>query len=268
MTADFSRLLDDLEGGSDTGSSPPVSSVRRVVIVLLDTSFSMTLPANEAEAGTAPPVRRIDMLNGQLREWLPMVRDAGHGTLRDVEFAVVAFGGRGTAPVTGSAPGARERWHEDAPPAGRGVFVAAADLQLPELAAFGTTHLVTAVNLALDLGEARVRSLAGRGIGAEQVRILLFGDGGSYDKDQPADALRSVTARLDRQRSQGRACLFAFGPPGADEAVLRALAGDDGYVPLGDFDFGKLLELIFRAAAARDPLAAIRREFGGTEPGP
>lgn len=257
---DFSRTSDLYASLGDIQPSAATYS-RRVVIMLLDVSASMSFTVADRGADGRPR-RRIDLLNEQLRRWLPTVREEGQGQLRDVEMAVITFSGRGLRPVTGDASRSRDRWHEDG-----GVFVRAADLDVDDLEAFGTTPMVTAINLALDLGDARTRYLASQNLQTGQVRILMFGDGGSYDKDLPIDAWRTAARRIADLRDQRRVQFFAFGPPGSDESVLRALAGDEGYVPLAEFDFEKLLDLILRATSADDPFEAIREQFGWGEPG-
>ena len=257
---DFSRTSDLYASLGDIQPNVATYS-RRLVIMLFDVSASMSFTvADERDSGH--PRRRIDLLNEQLRRWLPTVREEGRGQLRDVEMAVITFSGRGVRVVTGDASRPRDQWHEDG-----GVFVRAADLDLDDLEAFGTTPMVTAINLALDLADARARYLASQNLQTGQVRILMFGDGGSYDKDLPIDAWRTAARRIAALREQRRVQFFAFGAPGADESVLRALADDEGYVPLVDFDFEKLLELILRASSADDPFEAIREQFGWEEPG-
>jgi len=258
--ADFSRAADLYARLGDIQPNAATYS-RRVVIMLLDVSASMSFTVAD-ERGAGRPRRRIDLLNEQLHRWLPSVREEGRGQLRDVEMAVITFSGRGVHPVTGDASRPRDQWHEDG-----GVFVRSADLDLGELEAFGTTPMVTAINLALDLSDARTRYLARQNLQTGQVRILMFGDGGSYDKDLPSDAWRTAAQRIDALRDQRRVQFFAFGAPGADESVLRALAGNEGYVPLVDFDFERLLDLILRATSADDPFEAIREQFGWEEPG-
>jgi uncharacterized protein YegL len=222
---------------------------RRIVIVLFDLSTSMSfLKADQ---------RPIDMLNKQLRTWLPSVREEGARQLRDVEFAVLTFSGHGVRFITGDQTRPRERAHEDG-----GAFVRAAELDFGPLEAFGTTPMVEAINAALDLGEARVRYLAGQHLQTGQVRILMFTDGSPYERDLPADAWRTAAARVTAAREQKRIQFFAFGAPGADEKVLRAMSGDQGYIPLAEFDFGALLDLILVATSADDPFGAIREQLG------
>lgn len=230
---------------------------RRVVIVLLDLSATMGYPIAGGDA-TRPPQRRIDILNNTLQTWLPKVREEGLARLRNVEMAVITFGGAGVRAVTASASLPRDRWHEDG-----GAFVPAAELDLGSLDAFGTTPMVEAINVSLDLGDARVRHLAGRRVQAEPVRIVMFGDGRANDRRLPADAWRSAAQRIAMLRRQRGVQFFAFAAPGADEAVLRALAGDDdGYVPFAEFDVERLLELILRATADEDPYEGVRRKYG------
>lgn len=253
--SELSRSLADVVPNTD-------SYRRRVVIILLDLSASMSFPADVPVPDGETRPRRIDLLNQQLRGWLPAVRDQGQGPLRDVEFAVIAFSGRGVRLLTGSQPEPGPRTHEDG-----GAFVPAAELEVGDLTAFGTTPMVAAVSLALDLATARVSYLADqRQLQTGQVRIVMFTDGSPFDRDLPADAWQGAAERVLAARATRRVQFFAFGAPGADETVLRAMSGDKGYFPLANFDFAKLLDLILVASSADDPFAAIREELGWEEP--
>ena len=222
---------------------------RVVVIVLFDLSSSMSFLI----AGRRP----IDLLNKRLREWLPSIRKKGHGELRDAEFAVITFSGRGVQLITGDRSRPRERAHEDG-----GAFVPAAELDFGTLEASGTTPMVEAINFALDLGEARARYLAGQGLHAVQVRILMFTDGEPNERDLPPGAWQAAVARVAAAREERPVQFFALETPEADATVLHELAGDEGYIPLGQFDFAKLLDIIFVASAVPDPYKAIREQFG------
>jgi len=251
LTSDLYESLGDVALNSATYR-------RRVVIVLLDLSTSMSFLTGPADSRKP----RIELLNEQLRQWLPEVRRQGAGSLRDVEFAVVSFSGRGVRLLTGpeSRPGPHA--HEDG-----GAFIAASDLDLGALEAFGTTPMVEAINLALDLGAARVSYLAQeRQLQTGQVRIVMFTDGSPFDRDLPEDAWRAAAERIRTARNQRHIQFFSFGAPGADETVLRAMSGDQGYFPLTDFDFAKLLDLVLVASSADDPFAAIREELGWEVP--
>jgi uncharacterized protein YegL len=250
---DFSLVSDLHDSLGDI--SPNVATYRRrVVIILFDLSTSMSF--------TVGGRRRIDLLNEQLREWLPMVRREGSGQLRDVEIAVITFSGRGVQIITGDPTIPRAQAHTNG-----GAFVSAADLQIGELEAFGTTPMVEAINLALELAEARVRYLAEENLQTGRVRILMFTDGGPFDRDLPADAWRTAASHVIAAAEQGRIQFFAFGAPGADETVLREISGDPGYIPLAEFDFAKLLDLILIATSADDPYLAIRDQLGWEESG-
>jgi uncharacterized protein YegL len=257
--ADFSQAS-DLYASLDDVVPNSASYRRRIVIVLLDLSTSMSFLTGPAD-NRRP---RIDLLNEQLRQWLPQVRRQGADSLRDVEFAVIAFSGHGVRFLTGGEPRPGPHGHEDG-----GAFVAAADLDVGKLAAHGTTPLVEAVSLALDLGAARVGYLAReRQLQTGQVRIVMFTDGSPpFDRDLPADAWQAAAERVSTARSQRHIQFFTFGAPGADEAVLRAMSGDRGYFPLTGFDFAKLLDLILVASSADDPVAAIWDELGWEVPG-
>lgn len=248
---DFSRAV-DVYASLDDIQPNTATYRRRIVIVLFDVSTSMSF--------TVGGQRRIDLLNEQLRQWLPMVRNEGRGQLRDVEIAVITFSGRGVRLVTGDTSRPRDQAHLDG-----GAFVPAAALEVGDLEAFGTTPMVEAISLALDLAEARARYLAEQRLQTGRVRILMFTDGGPFDRDLPADAWRAAAARIGTLQEQGRVQFFAFGAPGADEGLLRVMTGDKGYVPLADFDFAKLLDLILVATSADDPFMAIRDQLGWDE---
>jgi uncharacterized protein YegL len=251
LMSDLDRSLDDVEPNTE-------SYRRRIVIVMLDLSTSMAYPTGPSD-NRRP---RIDLLNEQLRQWLPDVRRQGASSLSDVEFAVISFSGRGVRFLTGPEPKPGPHAHEDG-----GAFTAAADLDFGALEALGTTPMVEAVNLALDLGSARVNYLAQeqhRQTG--QVRIVMFTDGSPFDRDLPLDAWRGAAERVGSARAQRHIQFFSFGAPGADEEVLRGLSGDEGYFPLADFDFATLLDLILVASSADDPFTAIREELGWEVP--
>jgi uncharacterized protein YegL len=250
---DSARLGDFYASLNDSVSGDIVLNAdargRVVVIVLFDLSTSMSFPV----AG----IRPIDLLNKRLREWLPGIRRKGHGELRDAEFAVITFSGRGVRLITGDRSCPRERAHEDG-----GAFVPAAELDFGTLEAFGTTPMVEAINFALDLGEARVRYLAGQSLETGQARILVFTDGEPYERNPQADAWPAVVARVAAARAGRRIQFFALGTPEADETALRELAGDEGYIRLAELDFDKLLDIVLVASAAPDPYKAIREKFG------
>ncbi|KUN84202.1 vWA domain-containing protein [Streptomyces griseoruber] len=240
--------FDEMFGGSadptDDIDLHPGTYHRRVVILLIDVSGSMRF----AEKGTRP----IDELNRSLRAWLPDIRRQGEGPLRAVEFAVVTFGGDGVRAVTGDPRRPEAELAEDG-----GVFVPAAELDLGDLTASGTTPMVEALEFALRLGDRRVEHLADRhGLQTGQVRLILFSDGAPND-ELPADAWRSVADLIATRRRQRRLLFLAFGAPGADEEILRTLATDRGYIPLTDLDFAALLDLVLVATSADDPYTAV-----------
>jgi uncharacterized protein YegL len=255
--ADFRLAGDEFARLGDITPNP-VSIRRRVVIVLLDLSTSMSFPAGPADH----PRPRIELLNEQLLEWLPAVRRQGADSLRDVEFAVISFSGHGVRFLTGGEPQPGPRSHEDG-----GAFIPAADLELDALEAFGTTPMLEAVNLALDLGAARVNYLAREHqLQTGQVRIVMFTDGSPYDRDLPEDEWQAVAERVRASSAQRHVQFFAFGVTVIDDTKLRAMSGDEGYFPLADFDFAKLLDLILLATSADDPFATIRDVFGWEVP--
>ncbi|HUC55973.1 MAG TPA: hypothetical protein VMA95_01120 [Streptosporangiaceae bacterium] len=227
---------------------------RVVVIVLFDLSSSMSFLI----AGRRP----IDLLNKRLREWLPSIRKKGNGELRDAEFAVITFSGHGVRVITGDRSRPRERAHEDG-----GAFVPAALLDFGVLEASGTTPMVEAINCALDLGEARVRYLADQSLPGVQVRILMFTDGEPNERDLPPGAWQAAVARVFAARERGPVQFFALGTPDADPTVLRELAGQEGYIPLGQFDFARLLDIILVASTVPDPYKTIREQFGWEDRG-
>lgn len=238
----------DNQGETGPGPGHSFSVGPRVVVVLLDVSNSMAFPV----AGR----RRIDVLNERLQEWLPLIREAGRGKLRQAEIAVVTFGGRGVRPVTGRSSGPASSWPGDG-----GVFVSLVDLDVGELVAYGGSPLAEAIETALGLAEARVRHLAGQHVQAGPARVLMLADGGSYDARLSTDVWEPAAARVAALRARDEVQFFAFGVPGASEPVLQAIAGE-GYAPLLESGFGNLLDLILRATAAEHPLDAVRKRFG------
>src|SRR5262249_22777396 len=195
---------------------------RRLVALLLDTPASMA--ANQIDGQ-----RAIDVLNAELAAWLPKVRAEGLSNLRDVEFVVVTFGVSGVAVVSGR----KESSAEDG-----AAFVPAARLTLDPLAAGGATPMTEAVELALTLLETRpeyVQTVHSQQVG--QPRMILVSDGGPTDAEgNDSDEWRHLARRLQQWRDGGRLQLFAFGVPGVDDAVMRALATDECYFRLEELD--------------------------------
>ncbi|GGN18234.1 uncharacterized protein YegL [Actinoplanes campanulatus] len=218
----------------------------RFVTLLLDTSDSM----RTTETGGVPA---IVALNRQLAAWLPAVRAAGAGALRGVEFAVVTYGLGGVLVVSGDGtPSAADG----------GAFVPAARLEIPELTAGGASPMVAAIDLALHLLEER-RALAP---GPAASRIILVGDGAPTDfEGNPSDEWRPLARRLARARGHRRTQIFAFGLPGADDTVMRALATDDGCFELPGLDLAGLLGAVLAASAEETDFSEVRR-FLSTQP--
>ncbi|MBL7252710.1 vWA domain-containing protein [Paractinoplanes lichenicola] len=240
--------LDDFEPNEE-------SHRRRLVLLLFDLSGSMGVTRNA--------VRPVDSLNTHIERWLPQVHERGADELRNVEFAVLTFGSK---TVRLHAPGGRVEFGEDgAATTGQvpqdGGFMPAAKLRIDRFTAGGTTPMVSALRVALRLGDERAAALGAAGVTTGPVRLILFTDGSPNDKNLPRDAWHEVAADLAERREKRRTHLLAFGVPESDDRVLRALAGDRGYFPLSGFDFGKLLELITIASSAHDPYDGLRSLF-------
>jgi uncharacterized protein YegL len=239
-------MFDDDEEPDDPGFVTDTHR-RRFVALLIDTSQSM---------GTtrADGIPAIDALNRRIGDWLPKVRAEGRGALRDVEFVVITFGAGGVLVASGSG----EPSAEDG-----GAFVPADRLHIGELAAGGATPMVDAVDLALDLLEERrqrVQQVHGQQTGSP--RLILVGDGEPTDfEGNPTEDWRRLAKRLERARKQLRTRLFAFGVPGVDDDVMRALATDSGYFRLADFDLKKLLDLVLVATAEQTDFEDVRKLF-------
>lgn len=223
---------------------------RRLVALLLDTSASM--------AAQVDGRRPIDMLNTELATWLPKVRAEGHGNLRDVEFAVITFGAGGVQVVSGR----RERSADDG-----ASFVPAAQLTLGPLAAGGATPMAEAIELALNLLEGRRRHVQTVHCQqAGQPRMIIFSDGGPTDAEgNDTGEWRHLAQRLGQWREAGRMQLYAFGVPGVDDAVMRALATDECYFRLEELDVKKLLDLVLVASSEHLPLHRVWQDIVGAE---
>jgi uncharacterized protein YegL len=260
--ADDDPSIDQIEPSHD-------SYRRRLVLLLFDLSGSMGV--------TREGRRPVDELNAQIERWLPEVRQKGSGELRHVEFAVLTFGGANVRIHTPSRSiditedGEVEAWMcRD-----NGAFVPAAALQAGGFEAAGTTPMVSALRVAIALGDQRAAALAEAGVTTGQIRLVLFTDGSPNDRHLPRDAWRAVADDLAERRVRRRNQIFAFGVPGSDPRILRALAGDDGYFPLDSFDFVRLLDLILIATSADDPYVDLRAaienngdEVAGSAPAP
>ncbi|RAO16284.1 hypothetical protein ONO23_03727 [Micromonospora noduli] len=223
---------------------------RRFVALLIDTSWSMAATQSNG-------VRAIDALNRELARWLPNVRAEGRGPLRDVEFLVITFGAGGVGVVSGNGTPSAE---DD------GAFVPASRLELPTLVAGGASPMVAAVDLALTLVEQRRQHV--QAVHAQQTggpRLILVSDGAPTDEEgNPTDDWRPLARRLEQWRSTRRMQLFAFGVPGVDDEVMRALATPSGYFPLDDLDLRKLLDLILVATSDHVDFERVRSQvYGG-----
>jgi uncharacterized protein YegL len=224
---------------------------RRFVALLIDTSRSMAVTQTNG-------VRAIDALNLHIAEWLPAVRAEGQGPLRDVEFVVITFGEGGVRVVSG----------EQRPSAEDGAaFVPAARLDLPVLPAGGATPMVEAVELALSLIEQRRQHV--QSVHAQQTggpRLILITDGEPTDLEgNPTDEWRPLARRLEQRRASGRLQLFAFGVPGVDDDVMRALATESGYFSLAELDLKKLLDLVLVATSDHVDLDRVRAQVYGED---
>ncbi len=224
---------------------------RRFVALLIDTSQSMATTQSNG-------VRAIDALNRELSRWLPTVRAEGRGSLRDVEFVVVTFGAAGVSVVSGN----RTSSAEDG-----GAFVPASRLELPPLVAGGATPMVEAVELALSLVEQRRQYV--QTVHAQQTggpRLILVSDGAPTDGEgNPTDDWQRLARRLEQWRATRRMRLFAFGVPGVDDEVMRALATPSGYFPLADLDLRRLLDLILVATSDHVDFERVRSHVYGDE---
>ncbi len=231
----------------DEAASIPFSADshrRRTVVLILDVSWSMRERLPDGRPA-------IVALNAQLKQWLPILRAEGRGVLRDTDFAVISLGGGGVRVISGQGDGVEDG----------GVFVPAASLDLADLPAVGASPLVEAIGLGLRLAEERRRYLQEvRCLQAGTPRILLVSDGKPTDEEgNRSTGWTGLATRLSMLRATRRVRLFAFGIPGCDEIVLRALAGDDGFFPLSRLDIKQLLDLILTAtqAAEDNPFQAV-----------
>ena len=225
---------------------------RRLVALLIDTSASMGTTLVDG-------VRAIDALNRQLETWLPIVRHEGLGNLRDVEFVVITFGAGGVAVASGRGVASAEDGD---------AFVPTAHLTLAQLGAGGATPMTEAVELGLDLLEARrqhVQTVHSQQTG--KLRMILISDGSPTDfEGNPTDEWQRLAQRLDQWRRGERVQLFAFGVPGVDDDIMRALATAEGYFRLDQLDVAKLLQLILVATTAEgEPYRDVRRYLDGPE---
>jgi uncharacterized protein YegL len=235
---------DDIEFVTDTHR-------RRFVALLFDTSASMAAAQVDGE-------RAIDVLNGRIVDWLPAVRGEGRGSLRDVEFLVISFGAGGVSVVSGNGQASADDG---------GAFVPAARLDLAPFAAGGATPMVEAIELALTLIEQRRQHV--QTVHAQQTggpRLILVSDGSPTDAEgNPSEEWRTLAGRLAQRRAAGRLQMLAFGVPGVDDDVMRALATDEAYFPLVELDLGKLLDLVLVASEEHLDFAKLREVMGGDE---
>lgn len=258
---DLPFTFDSFSDDFDDVQPNRASDRRRLVLLLFDLSGSMGVSRDG--------VKPVQALNTQIRQWLPEVRRKGAGELRDVEFAVLTFGNgvvqlrTAGRQVQFTEDGAVEQWMAG----DEGAFVPAAKLDMDDFEAGGSTPIVTALQIAIALGDQRAEFLGAAGLTTGQVRLILFTDGSPNDRHLPRDAWRGVAVDLAERRRKRRNQVFAFGVPGADARILRALASDDGYFPLEGFDFVKLLELIMIATSAENPYESLHDVMHSTDEG-
>jgi uncharacterized protein YegL len=218
---------------------------RNLVILAIDTSHSM----NEKVASGRT---RIEELNDAIQAWLPKVRSASE--LRDAELAVITYGHGGVQVVRTPSSAAD---HEDG-----GAFVPARSLNLPRFQAGDVTPMVAAIERGLELARRRAEHLAGapRHLQSSRPRFVCVSDGlPTDDRGNLTNAWRPLADRLARMRDNRQLLFFAFGVAGADEEVMRGLAGTAGFFKLAEIDFDKLLALVLIASTADDPYESLRR---------
>ncbi|MDP9793137.1 uncharacterized protein YegL [Catenuloplanes nepalensis] len=239
-------MFDDDDAAADDVGFVVDTHRRRFVALLIDTSDSMRTTETDG-------VPAIDALNRRIAAWLPKVRAEGRGPLRDVEFVVLTFGAGGVVVVSGDG----KRSADD-----EGAFVPSARLHIPELVAGGATPMVEAVDLALHLLEERRALVQRLGQQTGAPRLVLISDGAPTDPEgNPTGEWRQLARRLEQSRRSRRTQLFAFGVPGVDDEVMRALATDDGYFKLTELDLKKLLDLVLVATAEHTDFADVRKLF-------
>jgi uncharacterized protein YegL len=225
---------------------------RRFVALLIDTSRSMA-------AAQTNGVPAIEALNTHVAAWLPKVRAEGRGGLRDVEFVVITFGAGGVAVASGNQqPSAMDE----------GAFVPAARLTLGPLTAGGATPMVEAVDLALDLVEQRrryVQDVHGQQTGGPRLILITDGEPTDYEGN-PTEDWRRLAVRLQQSRDSGRLMLFAFGVPGVNDDVMRALATDEAYFRLQDLDLKRVLDLVLIATADHVGYRRVNAKFQDGHP--
>ncbi|WP_239405392.1 hypothetical protein [Frankia sp. Cj3] len=248
-----SPLARDVEPG-DT------SYRRRLVVVLLDASGSMGLPLPGPPA--APDARtRLDALRAELDHWQPVFRAKGGRELREVELAVIAFGGAGNQILTGGTAVEPDRLHEDG-----GAFVPAAELDIRNFEATGRTNLVEAIDYAVELAVRRTRYLAAeKHLQTGQIRMVMLTDGGPNDDgNRPREAWEKATERLCalRQRRLLTFFLVGVGVSESDDRMLSRLAtGSFGsYTRLASFDFASMLEFVL-IATTENPEQSARARY-------
>lgn len=224
----FATLDDDDpdQHGEDDDETVAGTERRRFAALLIDTSDSMRTTVT----GGIPAV---DALNRRIATWLPQIRAAGRDSLRDTEFVVITFGAGGVLVASGDGTPSAEDG---------GAFVPASRLDVPALTAAGATPMVAAIDLALHLLQERRDRVRRLGQRAGAPCVVLVTDGAPTDfEGNPCDGWRELAGRLEHSRAVTGIRLFAFGVPGVNDEVLRALAGDDGCFRLDDLDLGKLL---------------------------
>jgi uncharacterized protein YegL len=258
MSLDIDFEFTDDESSVDI-VEPNIDSYRRRVV---DLSGSMGV--------TRRGRRPVDELNAQMENWLPKVREKGIDELRNVEFAIVTFGSSSVGLHTPTRTIALGEGDEVEPWMSEddGVFMPAASLQANGFTASGMTPMISALRVALALGDQRAKFLGDQGVSTGQVRLILFTDGSPTDRSLTRDAWRDMADELAKRRTDSRNQTFAFGVPGSDARKLRALVGENGFFPLEGFDFARLLELILIATSAdSDPYDALWDALNGPDDG-
>jgi uncharacterized protein YegL len=213
------------------------TAARLPVVLVMDTSWSV------GESGLMAEV------NDALKGWPDQVRENAR-VRRHVEFAMVTFGdGVDVAPLAPAHKPTRS---------GRTAFLQAPEVAPASLAAEGVSRVAEALELALDLCEARAAALTADSVHVYVPNVWLLTDGEPTDADgNPSDDWRTVLPRLRDMEQRNRVLFFAVGLPGARTDVLAELA------PKAHYDFR---EVSFADALALITLTSgeLAKADGGT----
>lgn len=209
------------------GATPNLDK-RMLLVLILDTSDSMSWSV--ANANDLTPISQLNAGLQSLR--LALLDDSD--ARRRVEVAMITFGG--TPVLRDLQQGGTLRAD-----AGEG-FVSGASFAPPVLTAGGVTPMAGAIELALDLVEARKNVLRAQGIPYFRPWLMVISDG---EPTNTGVEWERAVRRIQQAQQSHQALVFPIGVENADMTRLNALIWNDPANPDDNYSAMKLEGLKF-----------------------